>query len=226
VILFENDSLIAVNKTRYIRVQAGRSGGSSLEEETAALLAARQAVSGAAAERKPFLGLVHRIDQPVTGVVVFAKTPRALARLNAAFQQREVTKIYWAVVDTPPPAEEGCLEHYLTFDLKQNKARVFSKPLKGGKKAQLRYRLVGKSERYVFLEIRLLSGRPHQIRAQLAAAGCHIKGDLKYGAARSNPGGGIHLHARHLAFHDPETGQLIEINSPPPEDTLWALFPG
>jgi 23S rRNA pseudouridine1911/1915/1917 synthase len=222
MILFENNSFIAVNKTEYIRVGAGKSGGPSLEEKTALMLAARRP---AAAGQKPFLGLAHRIDQPVTGVVVFAKPPAALARLNAAFSRREVTKIYWAVTDAAPPGEEGCLEHYLAFNFKENKARVFLKPGAGRKKAELRYRVMGKSERYVFLEIRPLSGRPHQIRAQLAAAGCHIKGDLKYGAARSNPGGGIHLHARYLAFHDPETGRLIEITSPPPEDTLWALFP-
>jgi 23S rRNA pseudouridine1911/1915/1917 synthase len=219
MILFENDSFIAVNKTEYIRVEAGPSGGVSLEGKTAALLAGRQA------GRKPFLGLAHRIDQPVTGVVVFAKTPAALAGLNAAFQKREVQKLYWAVVDAPPAQEEGSLEHYLAFDFKKNKARVFPHPGRGRKKAELRYRVAGRSERYVFLEVRPLSGRPHQIRAQLASAGCHIKGDLKYGAARSKPGGGIYLHARRLAFRDPETGRLLEIAAPPPQDTLWDLFP-
>ncbi|MDR1931634.1 MAG: RNA pseudouridine synthase [Spirochaetales bacterium] len=246
-LIFENDSLIAVNKTEYIPVAAGVRGGDSLQKRVEEFLAARRESeeAGGAAGQKAFAGLVHRIDQPVTGVVLFAKTPAALARLNAVFQSGDVQKLYWAAADAPPagqtrgetvsPDSGGAgkaedsfrlLEHYLVFNSGQNKSRAFDRPCaKGGKRALLRYRIAGKSDRYVFLEIQLLTGRPHQIRAQLAATGCHIKGDLKYGAARSNPGGGIHLHARRISFRDPETKNLIDITCPPPEDTLWALFP-
>jgi 23S rRNA pseudouridine1911/1915/1917 synthase len=164
---------------------------------------------------------------------VVVETPEALARINAVFQSRNVTKLYWAVTDSPPPEQEGTLEDFLSFDPKKNKAIV--KRLKGTspatkegrrtKKARLNYRIAGKSDRYVFLEIELITGRHHQIRAQLAASGCHIKGDLKYGAARSNPGGGIHLHARLLSFRDPQSNELIEITAPPPKDVLWDIFP-
>jgi 23S rRNA pseudouridine1911/1915/1917 synthase len=227
IILFENDDFIAVNKTEYIRVEAGPEKGASLESEARKTLAARLPEEAATeARREIFVGLVHRIDQPVTGVVLFAKTPAALTRLNAAFSSRAVDKLYWAVTSSPPPADEGILEHNLVFNFKKNKAYIAARPEKNAKKASLRYRLAGKSDRYFFLEVRPLTGRPHQIRAQLQAAGCPIKGDVKYGAARTNPGGGIHLHARSLSFRYPdEAGQLVTITSPPPEDTLWALFP-
>jgi 23S rRNA pseudouridine1911/1915/1917 synthase len=220
-ILFENNTYIAVNKNDYIRVQADSSGKDSLQARVANFLAVRQA----GRTPKPFLGLVHRIDQPVTGVVLFAKNKDALSRVNALFQTREVKKIYWAVVESPPPEEEGSLEHYLEFDSRQNKTLVLKKAGKNVQRALLHYRIAGKSKAYTFLELTLVTGRHHQCRAQLAAAGCHIKGDLKYGAARSNPGGGIHLHARRLSFHDPVTGSIIEITAPPPKDALWDIFP-
>jgi 23S rRNA pseudouridine1911/1915/1917 synthase len=228
-ILFENDEFIAVNKTEYIRVEAGPGGGDSLENKVREFLAARQAsaqdqVAGQKTDDQIFLGLVHRIDQPVTGVVLFAKTPGALSRVNAAFSSRAVDKLYWAISASPPPMEEGLLEHFLIFNFQKNKAYLSPRPDKKAKKAALRYKLTGKSERYFFFEIRPLTGRPHQIRAQMAAAGCPIRGDLKYGASRSNPGGGIHLHARALSF-PVLPGELITVTSPPPEDTLWALFP-
>lgn len=222
-ILFENDSILAVGKTELIRVQADASGRESLEGRAAEYLAARAAPGGG---ERPFLGLVHRLDQPVTGVVLFAKTRETLARLGELFQRREVRKVYWAVTDTPPPAENGTLEHYISFNPGKNKAHAFDALRRGAKKAVLRYRLAGSSERYFFLEIELITGRHHQIRAQLAAAGCHVKGDLKYGAARSNPGGGIHLHARMISFTDPAAKEKIVILAPPPEDVLWDLFPG
>ena len=226
-ILFENDAYIAVNKTEYISVQANASGRENLQAQVAEFLVSRTKNS----KQTPFIGLVHRIDQPVTGVVLFAKTENALAGINSAFQSRDVKKIYWAIVDAPLPDENGKLEHYLSFNSKRNKtiAKVLSadspKTKHNLKKSLLHYKTVGKSERYFFLEIELITGRHHQIRAQLAAAGCHVKGDLKYGAARSNPGGGIHLHARFLSFCDPQSGQVIEITAPPPEDILWDIFP-
>ena len=226
-ILFENTDIIAINKTEYIRVEAGPDGSGSLEYKVREMLASRQAENAEAenpSPEEPFLGLVHRIDQPVTGVVLFAKTHGALSRLNAAFASRGVEKLYWAVTSSPPPEEEGLLEHYLIFNHSKNKAYVSPRPDRKAKRASLRYSLAGKSDRYFFLEVRPLTGRPHQIRAQLAAVGCPVKGDIKYGAARTNPGGGIHLHARALSFRW-HADKIITITSAPPEDTLWNLFP-
>ncbi len=230
-ILFENEDIIAFNKTEYIRVQADTSGRDSMEAGAAEFLAARSAGEpspgdGGSAPEPPFIGLVHRLDQPVTGVVLFAKNPESLARMSGLFREGKMRKIYWAVIDAAPPSPEGTLEHHLVFNRRQNKVYAARSPGKETKKASLRYRLLGRSERYFFLEVELLTGRHHQIRAQLAAVGCHVKGDLKYGSARSNPGGGIHLHARSLAFTDPKTGKEILVTAPPPEDVLWSIFPG
>jgi len=187
-----------------------------------------------------YLGLVHRIDQPVTGVVLFARDPETLASLNRQFRDRQVYKLYWAITEARPAEEAGTLEHFIVFDPKKNKSRIVdsaSAPalvhsLSGSshrksraKKALLHYRVVGHSERYFFLEIELVTGRPHQIRAQLAAIGCPVKGDLKYGARRSNPGGGILLHARSIRFTHPGTGRPLTLTSDPPPSTLWDLFP-
>lgn len=189
----------------------------------------------------PFLGLVHRIDQPVTGVVLFARDPETLASLNRQFRDRQVYKLYWAITEARPAEDAGTLEHYLVFDPKKNKSRIVDpvpapssvhspsgSPYRKSraKKALLRYRVVGRSKRYFFLEIELVTGRPHQIRAQLAAIGCPVKGDLKYGARRSNPGGGILLHARSIRFIHPGTGLPLTLTSDPPPSTLWDLFPG
>jgi 23S rRNA pseudouridine1911/1915/1917 synthase len=243
-IIYEDRDLIAVNKTIYIRVAADESEKESLELVVKDLIAGRAADSGRGTAGKPvspgaapsppggpepvgpapFLGLVHRLDQPVTGVVLFAKNPEALRGMNEIFQGRRVKKIYWAVTDAPPPAEAGTLEHYLSFNPGKNKSYAHSEAGRGGKKAVLRYRLAGKTDRYFLVEIELVTGRHHQIRAQLSAAGCHIKGDLKYGASRSDPGGGIHLHARSLGFVHPISGAAVEITAPPPEDPLWSIF--
>ncbi|MCX7788551.1 MAG: RNA pseudouridine synthase [Spirochaetes bacterium] len=183
----------------------------------------------------PYLGLVHRIDQPVTGVVLFARDPATLELLNRQFRDRQVFKLYWAVTESRPPKDTGTLEHSITFDPKKNKSRIFTPSDPGdiripgrqprAKKALLHYRVVGNSERYFFLEIELITGRPHQIRAQLAAIGCPIKGDLKYGARRSNPGGGILLHARSIRFTHPKTGLPLTLTAEPPPSILWELFP-
>ncbi|MFQ3621433.1 MAG: RNA pseudouridine synthase, partial [Spirochaetales bacterium] len=175
-ILYEDPAILGINKTSYIPV-------------TPSLL---EKVKSTLPEENSFLGLVHRIDRPITGVVLFARNPKALAELNLQFKERKVKKIYWAVTEAPPPHESGTLEHLLLFDHKKNKSYVLSYtsiPPKGARKAKpalLDYRLVGISERYFFLEIELVTGRPHQIRCQLSAIGCHVKGDLKYGARRSN----------------------------------------
>ena len=188
----------------------------------------------------PYLGLVHRIDQPVTGIVLFARDPETLASLNRQFRDRQVYKLYWAITEARPPEDAGTLEHYLVFDPKKNKSRIVDpapapssvyspsgSPYRKSraKKALLHYQVVGRTERYFFLEIELVTGRPHQIRVQLAAIGCPVKGDLKYGARRSNPGGGILLHARSIRFIHPGTGRPLTLTSDPPSSTLWDLFP-
>ena len=222
-ILYEDDWLLVVNKTRLIRVQKDASGEANLEDELASYLKTKAAEAGRTIE--PFVGLVHRLDQPATGLVLFAKDPETLAALNELLKVRAVDKLYWAVTDKAPPATEGRLDHWLLFERwKGNKSFASEKEKKGTKRALLDYRVVGKSEKYFFLEIKLITGRHHQIRAQLAAVGCRIKGDLKYGAKRSNPGGGIHLHARSLAFKHPRSGKKVEVTAPPPEDALWKAF--
>lgn len=177
-----------------------------------------------------FLGVVHRIDRPVSGVVIFAKTGKALIRMNEMIKNRAIRKIYWAVVEVVPPAEEGTLTHYLVRDGKTNKSRVYPGPVKEAKEARLNYRYLAGSKNYHLLEVELLTGRHHQIRAQLAAMGCPIRGDLKYGAARSNRDGSISLHARSLEFVHPvavpgEEPRSVRIVAPVPQgDNLWQYF--
>lgn len=222
-VLYEDEWLLVVNKTRFIRVQKDASNEPSLEEEAGAYLEAKRKEAGSG--KPAFAGLVHRLDQPATGIVLFAKDPETLAALNELMKVRNVKKIYWAVVDAEPPSAEGRLDHRLVFDHGRNKSFVTDRVKKAAKRALLDYRLVGRSERYFFLEIQLITGRHHQIRAQLAAVNCRIKGDLKYGAKRSNPGGGIHLHARSLEFVHPRTGKTVAAAAPPPEgDALWKAF--
>jgi len=171
-----------------------------------------------------FLGVAHRIDRPVSGVVVFAKTSKALARMNEMFQSREIHKIYWAIVKEKPQADEGLLEHYISRNNKKNKAFIHNKEVKDSKKAILSYKVIGKSDNYYLLEIELHTGRHHQIRAQLAHIGCPIKGDLKYGFARSNRNGGISLHSRSIRFVHPVKKEEIYIEAPIPESDLFGVF--
>ena len=217
-VLYEDDRYVVVNKPIGTSVQDDATGEKSLIAEL-----------GPRYEGK--LYLTHRIDKPVSGIVVLARTPGAQADLQAIFSERSVEKKYWAVVDAPPKEPEGSLESYLFFDTKQNKSFIFDKKpdkkpslARGSKLSTLTYRTVGSSDRYWFLEVTLVTGRHHQIRAQLAHVGCHIKGDLKYGSKRSDPGGGIHLHAHSIAFTDPVTSKLISVVAPPPVDALWSLF--
>ena len=171
-----------------------------------------------------FLGVVHRLDRPVSGLVVFAKTSKALSRLNEMFRKGDVHKTYWAIVKTCPPTEEGDLVHYLVRNEKQNKSYAYDKEVKGAKKAVLHYRLIGHSDNYYLLEIDLKTGRHHQIRCQLAKIGCPIKGDLKYGFPRSNADGGICLHARRVCFVHPVSKKLVDVVAPTPADNLWNSF--
>ncbi|MDR1177793.1 MAG: RluA family pseudouridine synthase, partial [Spirochaetaceae bacterium] len=179
------------------------------------------------AEGFPHAEAVHRLDVPVSGCALFAKTADALASLNRVFAEGRAVKKYWAITEDPAaaggtgPAGEGELLHWIASDAGINKSRAFDSPGPGRKEARLRYRCLGRGIRYLFLEIELITGRHHQIRAQLAAIGLHIKGDLKYGSRRSEKGGGIRLHARSLAFPHPDTGQIVSVSALPRMDPLW-----
>jgi 23S rRNA pseudouridine1911/1915/1917 synthase len=168
-----------------------------------------------------FCGVVHRLDRPVAGLVVFAKTSKALTRLNEMFRNGQVHKTYWAITRNCPPKPADELRHYITTTEQNNKSYASTTPKSGAKEARLRYRLIASSERYHLLEVELLTGRKHQIRVQLSSIGCPIKGDLKYGDKRSNPDGSISLLARHIEFIHPVSKQPIVLDAPVPDDTLW-----
>lgn len=217
-VLYEDNHIIAVSKTCHEIVQGDKTGDTPLSETVKAYIKEKYQKPG-----EVFLGVTHRLDRPTTGVVLFARTSKALARLNAMFQSHEqIQKTYWAIVQTNdlmPIANR--LENYLWRNEKQNKSFVVKPGTKDAKRAVLSYRVIAKSDRYSLLEIQLETGRHHQIRCQLAAIGCHIKGDLKYGAKRSNPDGGISLHARKIEFIHPVSKQAIAITAPVPDDPLW-----
>ena len=218
-ILYEDNHILVVNKEPGEIVQADRTGDHSLEDAIKAFIKDRDHKSG-----NVFLGVVHRIDRPVSGALLFAKTGKALERVNALFRTKELQKKYWAITVQKPNPECAQLHHYLLRNEKQNKSYTCSLPKSGAKEALLNYRYVGGSDRYHFVEVELLTGRHHQIRAQLAAIGCPIKGDLKYGAPRSNSDSGISLHARSLSFIHPVKKVHLEVVAPVPEDVLWRLF--
>ena len=219
-VLYEDNHIIAVNKTSSEIVQGDKTGDEPLSETIKKYLKIKYNKPG-----EVFCGVTHRLDRPVSGVVLFAKTSKALARLNDMFKNQEVSKTYWALVKNKPAPPEGRLEHYLLRNEKQNKSVAHDKMVPDAKKAALTYRLIAQSDSYYLLEIRLETGRHHQIRCQLAKMGCPIKGDLKYGFPRSNPNGGISLHARHVEFVHPVSKQLIQITAPVPEDDkLWGTF--
>ena len=171
-----------------------------------------------------FCGVVHRLDRPVAGLVVFAKTSKALARLNDMFRNGQVHKTYWAIVRNRPEQAEGELKHYITTTERNNKSYASLTPKAGAKEARLRYRLLASSERYHLIEVELLTGRKHQIRVQLSSIGCPIKGDLKYGDKRSNPDGSISLLARHIEFVHPVSKEKISLDAPLPDENLWQAF--
>ncbi len=215
-ILYEDNHIIAVNKSSSEIVQGDKTGDKPLVESVKEYLKERYLKSG-----NVFCGVVHRLDRPVSGVVVFAKTSKALARLNEILALRQITKKYWAIVSSPPQEPQGTLRHFLVRNERQNKSYAYSKAVPQSKEAVLHYKTLGKSDRYTLLEVDLETGRHHQIRCQLAAMGCIIKGDLKYGAPRSNRGGGISLHARSVEFVHPVKQERIVIEAPVPDDTLW-----
>ncbi|MBR6181098.1 MAG: RNA pseudouridine synthase [Prevotella sp.] len=215
-ILYEDNHIIIVNKESGEIVQGDKTGDTPLSEAVKADIKERYAKPG-----NVFLGVVHRLDRPVSGVVVFAKTSKALSRLNDMFREGKVRKTYWAITQQRPNPEVGTIEGWLTRNEKQNKSYMHDKEKPGAKKAVLNYKTIASSERYVLLEVELLTGRHHQIRCQLAAIGCPIKGDLKYGARRSNPDGSISLMARKVEFEHPVSHQLISVEAPVPKDNLW-----
>ncbi|SMP23795.1 ribosomal large subunit pseudouridine synthase D [Muriicola jejuensis] len=215
-ILYEDNHLIAVNKRVGDIVQGDKTGDTPLSEHVKAYIKEKYDKPG-----EVFLGVTHRLDRPTTGVVVFARTSKALTRMNKLFASKETRKIYWAFVKNTPIKEEEVLVHWLKRNPKQNKSYAYPSEVAGSKKAELRYRVLRRLDRYTLLEIELMTGRHHQIRAQLSAMDCPIKGDLKYGFDRSNPDGGIHLHARSLGFEHPVKKEWLELTAAPPDDPLW-----
>ena len=218
-VVYEDNHIIVVNKTASEIVQADKTGDTPLSETVKQHLKEKYQKPG-----NVFIGVTHRLDRPVSGLVIFAKTSKALTRLNEMFRTSEVKKTYWAVVKNAPKEPEGELVHYLARNEKQNKSFAYDKEVPNSKKAILNYRLIGHSENYYLLEVDLKTGRHHQIRCQLAKMGCPIKGDLKYGAPRSNPDGSICLHARKVRFIHPVSKELIELEAPLPEGNLWKGF--
>lgn len=218
-VVYEDNHLIIVNKTASEIVQGDKTGDTPLSESVKLYLKEKYAKPG-----NVFLGVTHRLDRPVSGLVVFAKTGKALSRLNEMFRLSQVKKTYWTVVKNRPPQEEGILIHYLVRNEKQNKSYAYDQEKPGSKKAELHYRLIAHSDNYYLLEVDLKTGRHHQIRCQLAKMGCPIKGDLKYGSPRSNPDGSICLHARRVRFIHPVSKEEIDITAPLPAGNLWDAF--
>ena len=228
-IIYEDNHIIAVSKTCHEIVQADKTGDEPLSDTLKRFIKERDAKPG-----NVFLGVTHRLDRPTTGVVLFAKTSKALERLNRMFSSGEVHKTYWCIVENVwgagdnvaeatadlPPKEQD-LTDYLVRNEKQNRSYAYSEPRQGAKEARLHYRVIASTERYALLEVQLFTGRHHQIRCQLANIGLPIKGDLKYGAPRSNPDGGISLHSRQAQFVHPVSKQEVVIVAPVPDDTLW-----
>lgn len=219
-VLYEDNHIIAVSKTCHEIVQGDKTGDTPLSDIVKAYIKEKYQKPG-----EVFLGVTHRLDRPTTGVVLFARTSKALTRLNAMFQSHEqIRKTYWAIVEKNDKllSDEAIrLEHYLWRNEKQNKSFVVKSGTKDAKRAVLSYKAIARGDRYTLLEINLETGRHHQIRCQLAAIGCPIKGDLKYGAKRSNPDGGISLHARKIEFVHPVSKQQLSIIAPVPDDALW-----
>ena len=219
-IVYEDAHLLVVNKHSGDLVQPDPSGESALEDQIKAFIKRRDAKPG-----EVFLGVVHRIDRPVSGAVLFAKTSKALTRLNEMLREGRIRKVYWALTEATPDPEQGELRHYILRDGKTNRSRAYDAPKDDAKEARLRYETLGGGTHYTLLGIELLTGRHHQIRAQLSKIGCPIRGDLKYGAKRSLPGGGISLHSRCVEFDHPVRHEPVSVTAPVPAgDNLWAYF--
>lgn len=220
-LVYEDNHIIIVSKSSGEIVQADKTGDKPLSEMVKEYIKEAYAKPGAV-----FIGVVHRLDRPVSGLVVFARTSKALMRLNRMFHNGEVSKTYWAIVQNRPAEDEGELVHWIYRNEQRNKSYALDHEEYAAKKAILRYRVIGTSDRYTLLNVKLLTGRHHQIRCQLAAIGCPIKGDLKYGARRSNPDASISLLARHIEFVHPVSYKPISVYAPLPKDNLWQSFAG
>ena len=218
-ILFEDNHLIIVNKLPSEIVQGDKTGDRPLSEKVSLYIKEKYHKPGDA-----FIGVPHRIDRPVSGVVIFARTSKALSRMSELFRSKEVRKIYWAVVKDKPAANEATLVHYLLRNEKANKSKAVPEGTKDALRAELTYRVHCSSDRYHLLEIQLHTGRHHQIRAQLSAIGCPIKGDIKYGSKRTNDNASIHLHARKVEFIHPVSKETVSVTADPPDDPLWNYF--
>ena len=215
-VLHEDNHLIIVNKRAGDIVQGDKTGDKPLSEVVKSYLKEKYNKPG-----NVYLGVVHRLDRPTSGIVVFSKTSKALPRLNKLFQNKEAKKTYWAVVKNAPPSESGELVHYMKRNSKQNKSYAHKNEVPDSKKAILDYQILEKLNNYYLLEVDLHTGRHHQIRSQLSSIGCPIKGDLKYGFDRSNKDASIHLHSRELKFTHPVSKEEIHIIAPPPHDPIW-----
>ena len=218
-IAYEDNHIIIVNKSPGEIVQGDKTGDTPLVEIVKQWIKEKYAKPG-----NVFCGVTHRLDRPVGGLVVFAKTSKALSRMNEMFREGKVDKTYWAITKELPPKEEDTLIHYITSVERNNKSYAWNIEKKGSLKSILKYKVIGRSDNYNLLEINLLTGRKHQIRVQLSTIGCPIKGDLKYGAKRSNPDGSISLLARRIRFVHPVSGKEIDVTAPLPEDNLWQSF--
>ncbi|WP_299536522.1 RluA family pseudouridine synthase [Ulvibacterium sp.] len=215
-ILYEDNHIIAINKRPGDIVQGDKTQDVPLSEIIKNYIKKKYNKPG-----NVYLGVAHRLDRPTSGIVVFARTSKALTRLNKIFAEKKAKKTYWAVVKNPPKKKEGILSHWLRRNPKQNKSYAHEDEVKDGKKAILAYSIIRELDNHYLLEIDLKTGRHHQIRAQLAAIQSPIKGDLKYGFNRSNPNGSIHLHARQLSFIHPVSKEMLEFLAPPPSDSIW-----
>jgi 23S rRNA pseudouridine1911/1915/1917 synthase len=218
-VLYEDNHLIIINKKTSEIVHGDKTGDVSLSDDVKSYLKEKYNKPG-----NVYLGLPHRLDRPVSGIVLFTKTEKSLSRLNKMFMAGTVYKTYWAIVENPPQKTEDTLIHYVIRNEKQNKTFVFEYENGNAKQAILIYKVLYSFKKYYLLEVKLKTGRHHQIRCQLAHIGCPIKGDLKYGSKRSNPGGGISLHARKISFLHPVTGSQVVIYAPPPDNVLWNEF--
>lgn len=218
-ILFEDNHLLVINKPPGMLVQGDKTGDDSLLDKGKAYIKEKYNKPGAV-----YLGLPHRLDRPTSGIVVLAKTSKALERLNKLFQTRDIQKTYWAIVKANPPEVEATLSGFMYKNQEKNRSYVHAKPKKGAQLAELSYKIIGKSKYYNLLEVKPVTGRHHQIRVQLAGIGCPIKGDIKYGFKRSNPDRSIHLHARKLDFLHPVTKVQMNIDAKPPKEQVWDFF--
>ena len=218
-VLYEDNHIIVVNKRSGEIVQGDKTGDEPLSEVVKQYIKTKYDKPG-----NVFLGVVHRLDRPVAGLVVFAKTSKALSRLNTMFANGEVHKTYWAIVVKRPEAESGTLTNWIVRNEKQNKSYAYDRERPKAKQAVLKYQMIAASDHYTLLEVELMTGRHHQIRCQLAHIGCIIKGDLKYGAPRSNADGSISLLARRIEFTHPVSKEKISVTAPLPDDNLWRVF--